>query len=938
MAIQLFQEALDATPADHPNRTHRLQDLGVEYQDRYQREGAIADLDNAIQLFQEALDAIPVDHPSRAGQLHNLGLGYHDRYQRTGAIADLDNAIQLLQEAMDATSTDYPNRARRLQDFGLGYHDRYQRTEAIADLDNAIRLFQEALDAIPVDYPDRAGRLRDLGAGLRDRYQRRGTIADLDNAIQLLQEALDATPADYTNRARLLQHLGTGIEDLFTRILATADLDNAIRLFQEALDATPADHPDRASRLRDLGEGYNNRHRETGATADFDNAMRLFQEALDITPADDPNRAGRLEILGAGHHDRYRETGATANLDNAIQLFQEALDITPINHPDRARWLQDLGVGYRNRYLEKGIVADLDNAIQLYRESLDHTPSSIRIRIESGKRLFSLLCTKENYWSQAFQAAHATISLVPLLLPRSLTNSDKQHILISIVGLASDAAAAALNSGGTPYDAIQVLEIGRGVITGSLNELRTDISNLHQRYPRMAEEFIRFRDQLDAPAASMQSEADQRYNAGKRLEQLIDEVRALPGFARFLLAPTEEEIRTAAESGPIVIVNISGYRCDALIIERSQIRALPLRHLHKNDILDRAKKSLADLKELEWLWDTIAQPVLNALRLTQKPLDGCWPRIWWVPTGPLARMPIHAAGYHSLGSFTTVLDRVISSYSTSIKALIHSRQIYDKAATTKESEKVVLVGMKKTPGNKDLQFAVEEVDELESLCRSIKLHISKPELFKKDVLSALKGCDIFHFAGHGRTNQLDPSESCLLLKDWKKEPLTVASLFETNISGQAPFLAYLSACGTGQVKHVELIDEGLHLISACQLAGFRHVIGTLWEVNDELSVDMARMTYEGMRDGRMADESVSRGLHNATMELRNQWLSVSAAARNGRKSFKEINTSLTEDKAATRSKSERDDDSRLPRDADISSDEEEETGSLLWVPYVHFGV
>jgi len=39
-------------------------------------------------------------------------------------------------------------------------------------------------------------------------------------------------------------------------------------------------------------------------------------------------------------------------------------------------------------------------------------------------------------------------------------------------------------------------------------------------------------------------------------------------------------------------------------------------------------------------------------------------------------------------------------------------------------------------------------------------------------------------------------------------------------------------CGTGEVKNDSLIDEGLHLISACQLAGFRHVIGTLWVVRD----------------------------------------------------------------------------------------------------------
>ncbi|RSL51964.1 hypothetical protein CEP53_008238 [Fusarium sp. AF-6] len=54
--------------------------------------------------------------------------------------------------------------------------------------------------------------------------------------------------------------------------------------------------------------------------------------------------------------------------------------------------------------------------------------------------------------------------------------------------------------------------------------------------------------------------------------------------------------------------------------------------------------------------------------------------------------------------------------------------------------------------------------------------------------------------------------------------------------------------------------------------GFRHVIGTLWEVQDELCVDMVRMTDEGMRERGMKDESVSWGLHKATRELRDRWV------------------------------------------------------------------
>ena len=130
----------------------------------------MTDLDTAIQRYHEALHATtPADHPDRARRLDNLGIGYHDRYQRTGTMADLDTAIQRSQEAVDATPADHPDRARRLDNLGIGYHDRYQRTGTIADLDTAIQRSQEAVDATPADHLDRVRRLDRLG----DRYQDR---------------------------------------------------------------------------------------------------------------------------------------------------------------------------------------------------------------------------------------------------------------------------------------------------------------------------------------------------------------------------------------------------------------------------------------------------------------------------------------------------------------------------------------------------------------------------------------------------------------------------------------------------------------------------------------------------------------------------------------------------------------------------------------------
>jgi hypothetical protein len=96
LAIQRHQEALNATPHDHPDRASYLQSLGVGYGDRYKRTGAMEDPDVSIQLKQEALSVTPSDHPDQADYLHTLGIGYSDRYRQTGAMTDLNMSIQQL--------------------------------------------------------------------------------------------------------------------------------------------------------------------------------------------------------------------------------------------------------------------------------------------------------------------------------------------------------------------------------------------------------------------------------------------------------------------------------------------------------------------------------------------------------------------------------------------------------------------------------------------------------------------------------------------------------------------------------------------------------------------------------------------------------------------------------------------------------------------------
>lgn len=120
----------------------------------------------------------------------------------------------------------------------------------------------------------------------------------------------------------------------------------------------------------------------------------------------------------------------------------------------------------------------------------------------------------------------------------------------------------------------------------------------------------------------------------------------------------------------------------------------------------------------------------------------------------------------------------------------------------------------------------------------------------------------------------------MFLEDWKDNPLTIADLRDRNLEENPLFLAYPSACSTGANKVDRLIDEGIHLVSAFQLAGSRHVIRTLWEVSDSHCVDIAAALYETIHEEGMTDLAICRGLHRAIIALRDGHIK-STRARQG---------------------------------------------------------
>ena len=86
---------------------------------------------------------------------------------------------------------------------------------------------------------------------------------------------------------------------------------------------------------------------------------------------------------------------------------------------------------------------------------------------------------------------------------------------------------------------------------------------------------------------------DRRMALAREWDDLVAQVRELEGFEDFLMPPKLETLLPAAERGPVVIVNVSRWRCDGLIVRPDGVTARPLEKLTLAEATDQANDYLA---------------------------------------------------------------------------------------------------------------------------------------------------------------------------------------------------------------------------------------------------------------------------------------------------------------------------------------------------------
>jgi tetratricopeptide (TPR) repeat protein len=935
-AIQVTWQAIKATPKNHPDLAGRLGNLGSTLRLRYERTGQIEDLEKAIQVTRQAIEATPKNHPDLAGRLGNLGSTLRQRYERTGQIEDLEKAIQVTRQAIEATPKNHLDLAGLLSNLGIKLGQRYEHTGKIEDLEEAIQVTRQGIKVTPKDHPDLAGLLSNLGNKLSLRYEHTGKIEDLEKAIQVTRQAIELTPKDHLKLGGWLNNLGNKLGLRYERTRKMEDLEAAIQVIRQAVQGLAKDHLDLARWLINLGTELGNRYERTGKIEDLEEAIQVNRQAIKVTPKDHPRLAGWLNNLGNKLGLRYERTGKIEDLEGAIQVTRQAIKLTPKDHLNLADLLNNLGNKLGLRYERTGQIEDLEEAIQVTRQAIEITPKDHPniakrlcnlghyllsldsnskpmalkvllqawncfnaipfVRIRAATLALQILQDQGNHAS-AYELSASAIDLLPRVHNRSLSHQDQQYVVSLFSGLATTACSLALQVGKPPEKALEILEQGRGVILSLLIEDRSDTSELKAAYPDLCALYETLRVEVNTPI-DIDGVADQRQRnralnrrskAIEELNECVQNIRQLPEFGQFQRGLTAELMKKCSAEGCVVVVNVTDIRSDAIVVSTDAFKVIPLsrldaiqakdwinQQLTPTSSSDGGPKNKAYLKFLSWLWRGCVKPVLDELHYTVQHSADDLPRTWWIGTGFASSFPFHAAGDYSAGPTESAHYRIISSYSPSIKALIYAREHASTTTPRHDPPKFLVVTMPKTPGASDLPGARIEQSEIVSAMGPVSVEtLEQPDVVS--VMHQVQQCSIVHFACHGVSHPVDPSESGLLLQtagtataEPRQDILSVRKVSQAHLSGAE--IAYLSACSTAENRAIKLTDEVLHLVSGFQVAGFRHVVGCLWPSSDIVCVQVAKSFYSRLgRNGavRYDDRVIALALHEAVVKIKN---------------------------------------------------------------------
>ncbi|KAA1472340.1 hypothetical protein DENSPDRAFT_821087 [Dentipellis sp. KUC8613] len=905
LGITLLRRSVALTPSNDPSRLPRLAILGASLSSRFKRSRDIEDLNDAITALREAVSLTPSQEPNRPSRLGNLASALSSRFERLGDITDIHEAISALREAVDRSAARDPFKAARLTNLGVALGRRFLRLGDVEDIDGAVTAQRSAVALTRRGHPSRCSRLSNLGSALARRFERLGNVQDIVDAVEANREAVNLVTQGHPDRPTMLSNLATSLsnrlEHFGNNAAGAEDVGDSVDLLRESVELTEDSDSEKPSRLNNLGRALICHYDRTGSAEDLDEAVAVHQQAVSLTPSDHPDRPARLNNLSDALRTRFHSYTDPDDIYRALEAVQEAMDLSPPDHREQSIYGISLGHAYlcRMQCDDGEGRADSEAAISAYRAAALLPTGNPFHRLDACRHWGRTAFLQSRVCADVYEAYQLLMELIPVVAWLGGTVAER-HEALKAVGRDVRNAAVMATMEGHLEKALEWLEEGRSIVWGQQLGLRTPVDDLEQKHPELATRIRHIASELDSRSTRrpvynalptsggqglLEQAAQEHRRLAERWTETIEEVRRIPEFEDFLRPRRIAALRAAARSGPIVVLNVWGPSCDAIILQQTgRVIHVPLDDLAEKNIqklyedlsgllrntgvLMRGSKGVFGLgwsggldKVLSVLWTAIVRPVLQALQLPVIESDSePHPRLTWCAAGTLALLPLHAAGdYRRTERGHKASDFITSSYTTSLSTLLP-----DTVANDHAFHGLLAVSQPDTPGQLPLPSTTAEVAVIQKHFHG--LPIQRLDGFHATMAHVQDGMvnnSWLHLACHAIQDRTDPMKSAFCLNDGQLELGEIIRRSQPHAE-----FAFLSACQTSSGNEA-LSDEAVHLAAGMQLAGYRSVIATMWSIKDCDAPVIADAVYrELVCNGRPDCSLAADALRRAVGRLR----------------------------------------------------------------------
>ncbi|KDQ60230.1 hypothetical protein JAAARDRAFT_174260 [Jaapia argillacea MUCL 33604] len=843
----------------------------------------------------------------------------HSADDHTCSLACFDAAVSECRSDLSEHPDASPERALLLKALAFSLRRRFGQSQQLVDLDEAADLCRQSLTMLPSDHPFCPSLLSQWGFTLHARFHHSRNGIDINEALVHHREALELLPDGHPQQLVVLQNIVDTLVCEHRPPLEAFELDEAVALSRTIVELSPSNKDSH----HHLGQLLLRRFQDSRQQKDFDEAVGVHR-TLEILCLDDSEGFDILNTVAATLSDIFDNTGEhdTRDLDNAIILLQEAMESLLPTDPDRDDAAHELATALSSRFHYSGNDSFLDEAIQLQEGILSATPHPPGLR--SKFRFFAAQEWAEfadaNGHESALEAYGIAIGFLPRIAMLGLDLSSRQHVLTAVVdGVARDATACAIREGNFER-AVEFIEEGRAIFWSQALQLRAPLDHLRSEAPELVEQLQVISNRLEQESLrGVSKAAPMPHDAARAVEEqsrellrlndqwlaCLEKVRTIKGCESFLLPKKYSDLRLAAVHGPVVILNATKSRRDALILRTPETDVL---HVPLVLLTRDAEQQLVKMRSLlsgayprsrgdrgmrfkvpavdpetiikrglAILWTTVVEPIIQALDLKKSASP---PRIWWCPSGSFNSFPIHAAGIYDHCEGQCVSDYVISSYIPTLTTLL------GRSPPNVDSFKMLIVIQPHSKNHEPIPYATEELRRIEKIVDNdvlVRYGIQDAPALVSDVLSAIPTATILHFACHGvqvsaeparqgyQAVKSNPLNSALVLEDG---PLKLTEIMELSLKNKS--LVFLSACQTAAGDET-LPDESMHLSATMLFAGFQGVVGTLWSIDDRDGPEVAEAFYRHLFSSSQPSQGsqvvpntaeAARALHLAVRKLR----------------------------------------------------------------------